>query len=181
MEDVTTEDVVRALVILVAAGTDTTRLTTSLAAKTLLSHPAELEALRRDRDDVKNAVMELLRFESPTKFLVRIAVEDVDWQGQTIPRGTIVLLSIMGAGWDPRAFSQPERFDVKRDLRGSLNFGFGSGYCLGVHLARLQVGTLVHHLLDHLPSTAKVDESGIRWDPRNLFLREITALPIHVR
>jgi len=181
MGDVTTDDVVRALVILVAAGTDTTRLTTSLAVKTLLSHPRELEALRRNRDDVKNAVMELLRFESPTKFLVRIAVEDVDWEGQTIPRGTIVLLSIMGAGWDPRAFPEPQRFDVNRDLKGSLNFGFGSSYCLGVHLARLQVGTLVHFLLDHLPSTATIDEAGMRWDPRNLFLREITSLPVHVR
>jgi cytochrome P450 len=181
MGDVTTEDVVRSLVILVAAGTDTTRLTTSLAAKTLLSHPVEFEALRANRDDVKNAVMELLRFESPTKFLVRVAVEDIAWEGQTIPRGTIVLLSIMGAGWDPRAFPNPERFDVKRDLRGSLNFGFGSGYCLGVHLARLQVGTLLNYLLDNLPSTATVDESGMTWDPRNLFLREITSLPVHVR
>ncbi len=181
MGDVTTEDVVRALVILVAAGTDTTRLTTSLAVKTLLSHPEEFDALRRNRGDVKNAVMELLRFESPTKFLVRVAVEDVLWEGQTIPRGTIVLLSIMGAGWDPRAFPEPQRFDVQRDLKGSLNFGFGSGYCLGVHLARLQVGTLVEFLLDHLPSTATIDESGVRWDPRNLFLREITALPVHVR
>lgn len=181
MSDVTTDDVVRSLVILVAAGTDTTRLTTSLAAKTLLDHPEEFDRLRRSRDDVKNAVMELLRFESPTKFLVRIATQDVDWQGQTIPRGTVVLLSIMGAGWDPRVFPHPERFDVQRDLKGSLNFGFGAGYCLGVHLARLQVGTLVNFLLDHLPSTAKVDEAGMRWDPRNLFLREITALPVHVR
>ena len=181
MDDVTTDDVVRALVILVAAGTDTTRLTTSLAVKTLLDHPVEFERLRAARDDVKNAVMELLRFESPTKFLVRVAVEDLDWECQKIPRGTIVLLSIMGAGWDPRVFPEPQRFDVGRDLKGSLNFGFGAGYCLGVHLARLQVGTLVDFMLDHLPSTARVDEAGMRWDPRNLFLREITALPVHVR
>jgi cytochrome P450 len=149
--------------------------------RTLLANPTAFEALKANRDDVKNAVMELLRYDSPTKFLVRVAVEDVAWQDQTIPRGTIVLLSIMGAGWDPRAFPNPERFDVHRDLRGSLNFGFGSGYCLGVHLARLQVGTLVSFLCDHLPSTARVDDAGIRWDPRNLFLREITALPVHVR
>lgn len=179
--NVSNEDVVRALVILVAAGTDTTRLTTSLAARTLLAHPEAFDRLRADRGDVKNAVMELLRYESPTKFLVRVAVEDVRWQDQTIPRGTIVLLSLMGAGWDPTVYPDPERFDVKRDLRGSLNFGFGSGYCLGVHLARLQVGTLLSFLLDHLPSSATVDEAGMRWDPRNLFLREITALPVRVR
>jgi cytochrome P450 len=67
MGGVTTEDVVRALVILVAAGTDTTRLTTSLAVRTLLANPTAFEALKANRDDVKNAVMELLRYDSPTK------------------------------------------------------------------------------------------------------------------
>lgn len=179
--DVHAEDLVRALVILVAAGTDTTRLSTSLAVKTLLSHPDAFEALREDRSKVKNAVMELLRYEGPTKYLVRAAVEDVIFEGQTIPRQTLVLLSIMGAGWDPRVFPAPERFDVDRDLKGSLSFGFGAGYCLGVHLARLQVGTLVDYFLDHLPSTARFDPEGISWDPGNLMLREITSLPIEVR
>lgn len=179
--DVDPEDVVRALVILVAAGTDTTRLSTSLAVKTLLSHPEAFEALREDRTKVRNAVMELLRYESPTKFLVRVATEDVDFEGQRVPKGSLVLLSIMGAGWDPRVYSEPERFDVDRDLKGSLSFGFGSGYCLGVHLARLQVGELVGYFLDHLPSTARFDAEGISWDPGNLMLREITSMPIHVR
>ena len=179
--DVDPEDVVRSLVILVAAGTDTTRLTTSLAVKTLLSHPEAFEELRADRSKVKNAVMELLRFESPTKFLVRVAMEDVEFEGQTIPKGTLVLLSIMGSGWDPRIFTDPEVFDIERDLKGSLSFGFGSGYCLGVHLARLQVGELVNYFLDHLPSTATFDESQITWDPGNLMLREITSMPINIR
>ena len=86
----------------------------------------------------------------------------------------------MGAGWDPRVYPDPSRFDVDRDLRGSLNFGFGSGYCLGVHLARLQVGTLLDFVLDHLPSTARLDTDQIEWDPGNLSLREVTAMPIEI-
>jgi cytochrome P450 len=179
--DVDPEDLVRALVILVAAGTDTTRLSTSLAVKTLLAHPDAFELLREDRDKVKNAVMEFLRYEGPTKYLVRAAVEDVEFEGKTVPKGTLVLLSIMGAGWDPRVFPNPERFDVDRDLKGSLSFGFGSGYCLGVHLARLQVSTLLNFFLDHMPSTATCDVDQITWDPGNLMLREITSMPIHVR
>ncbi|MBB82285.1 MAG: hypothetical protein CL931_00560 [Deltaproteobacteria bacterium] len=178
--DVSPDVLVRVLVVLVAAGTDTTRLSTTLAVKTLLSHPQEMEALREDRSKLKNAVMECLRFESPTKYLMRASMEDFELDGREIPRGRLILLSLMGAGWDPTVYPEPERFDVDRDLRGSLNFGFGSGYCLGVHLARLQVGTLLDFILDHLPSNARVIEDGITWDPGNLSLREITALPIEM-
>ena len=175
------QDLVRALVILVAAGTDTTRLSTTLAVKTLLSHPQATNILRDDRSKVKNAVMECLRYEGPTKYLVRASTEDVEFEGQTIPKQTLVLLSIMGAGWDPRVFEKPEVFDIDRELRGSLSFGFGAGYCLGVHLARLQVGTLLEYFLEHLPQSASFDESQIGWDPGNLFLREITSMPVHLR
>lgn len=174
------ETLVRVLVVLVAAGTDTTRLSTSLAVKTLLSHPDEMEAIREDRSKVKNAVMECLRYESPTKYLMRASMEEFEYAGRVIPRGKLLLLSLMGAGWDPRVYAEPGRFDVDRDLRGSLNFGFGSGYCLGVHLARLQVGTLLDFVLDHLPSTARFDPDAIEWDPGNLSLREITAMPIEI-
>jgi cytochrome P450 len=137
--------------------------------------------MREDRELVKNGVMEMLRYESPTKYLVRVALEDVAFEGQTVPKGSLVLLSIMGAGWDPRVFPNPERFDPNRDLKGSLSFGFGAGYCLGVHLARLQVSTLINYFLDHLPPTATFDADEISWDPGNLFLREITGMPVHVR
>jgi cytochrome P450 len=179
--DVEAEDLVRALVILVAAGTDTTRLSTSLAVKTLLSHPDAFELLRSDRSKIKNAVMEFLRYEGPTKYLVRATMEDVTFEQHKIPKGKLILLSIMGAGWDPRVFDKPEVFDVDRDLKGSLSFGFGSGYCLGVHLARLQVSTLIDFFLDHMPSTATFEPDQITWDPGNLMLREITSMPIHVR
>jgi cytochrome P450 len=180
LDGVTPAEVVQALVVLVAAGTDTTRLSSSLAIKTLLGFPEQLEALRADRTLVPNAIMELLRYESPTKFLSRVTTEDVDWGEQTIPAGSIVLLSIFGAGWDPEAFSRPEAFDLRRDLRRSLSFGFGAGYCLGVHLARMQLGEIISYFLDHMPEAATLDAGGIRWDPRNLLLREVTCMPIRV-
>jgi cytochrome P450 len=167
--------------VLVAAGTDTTRLSTSLAIKTLIDHPEAFETLRANRELLPNAIMDLLRYESPTKFLVRSTLEDVDWKGQTIPAGSMILLSIFGAGWDPKVFDEPSRFDLARDLRGSLSFGFGSGYCLGVHLARLQVGELVSFFLDHMPAGATANREDITWDPRNLLLREVTSMPVSLR
>jgi cytochrome P450 len=174
------EQVISSLVVLVAAGTDTTRLSTSLAIKTLLTHREALDQLRTKRELLPNAIMEFLRYESPTKFLSRTTLEDVAWKGHTIPAGSIVLLSIFGAGWDPKVFSNPERFDPTRDLKGSLAFGFGAGYCLGVHLARLQVGELVDFFLDHMPATARFEPADITWDPTNILLREITSMPIRL-
>lgn len=175
------EEVVPTLVVLVAAGTDTTRLTTSLAIKTLLDHPEELEKLRANRDLLPNAIMELMRFEGATKFLVRSTIEDMDWKGQTIPADSPVLISILGAGWDESVFESPERFDITRDLRGTLSFGFGKGYCMGSHLARLQLGELIGFFLDHLPEGATVDPEKMVWDPTNVFLREIRSLPTRLR
>ncbi|MEZ4290898.1 MAG: cytochrome P450 [Myxococcota bacterium] len=97
IDDATTEDVIRALVILVAAGTDTTRLTSSLAVKTLLNHPEEFERLRADRSLVKNAVSGSCSATSPTKFLVR-ASRWTTWNGRARRSARpLVLLSIFGA------------------------------------------------------------------------------------
>ena len=175
------EEVVSTLVVLVAAGTDTTRLTTSLAVKTLLDHPEELEKLRANRELLPNAIMELMRFEGATKFLARSTIEDVEWKGQTIPADTPVLISILGAGWDPKVFDEPSRFDIEREIRGSLSFGHGRGFCMGSHLARLQLSELIGYFLDHLPQGATVDPDRMVWDPTNAFLREIQSVPAKLR
>ncbi len=174
-------EIVDSLVVLLAAGTDTTRLASSLAVRTLTRFPRELEELRADRSLLDGAIMELLRYESPTKFLSRITSEDFEWAGQTIPRGSVVLLCPFAGGWDEKAFPKPEVLDLRRDLRGSLSFGYGARYCLGVHLAKLQLGAILGFFLDHMPAGAELDESGIQWDPQNMFLREVTRMPMRVR
>jgi cytochrome P450 len=181
LDGVDPDQVVSTLVILVAAGTDTTRLTTSLAIKTLLNHPEELERLRANRESLPNAIMELLRYEGATKFLARSTHEDVEWKGQTIPADSVVLISILGAGWDPKVFDNPSRLDATRDLRGSLSFGFGRGYCLGAHLARLQLRELIDFFIEHMPPGASLDSDAMTWEPNNIFLREIRSMPIQLR
>ena len=175
------DEVIPTLVVLLAAGTDTTRLTTSLAVKTLLDHPEEMEKLRANRELLPNAITELMRFEGATKFLARSTLEDVEWKGQTIPADTSVLISILGAGWDPSVYETPERFDITRELRGTLSFGHGRGFCMGSHLAKLQLEELLGFFLDHLPVGASVDPAEMVWDPSNAFLREIQSMPARLR
>jgi cytochrome P450 len=181
VEDISVKELTHIFVILLAAGTDTTRLSTSLAIRTLLDHPDELAALRADPDSVDTAILELLRYESPTKFLSRIASEDVTWKDQTIPRGSHVLLSIFAAGWDDKAVEHPERLDFGRDSRINLSFGYGAHYCMGVHLARLQLGSMLRFFIEHMPAGTTYDPDGIEWDPTNFFLREITRMPLRLR
>ncbi|MFK7894639.1 MAG: cytochrome P450 [Myxococcota bacterium] len=175
------EEVVPTLVVLLAAGTDTTRLTTSLAVKTLLDHPEELEHLRANRELLPKAVMELMRFEGATKFLVRSTIEDMEWKGQTVPADSLMLISVLGASWDPKVFENPGKLDFERDMRGGLSFGHGRGFCMGSHLARLQLSELIGYFLDHLPEGASVDPATMVWDPTNVFLREIRSVPTQLR
>lgn len=175
------EEIIHSLVVLVAAGTDTTRLATSLALKTLLTLPDHLAAFREDSSQRPDAIMELLRYDSPTKFTVRVASEDVEWKSQTLSRGSLVLLSPFAAGWDPAAFPNPERFDPRRDQRGLLTFGHGAHYCLGVHLAKLQIGAMLDFFVEHVPRGAEIDSDNVEWAPLNMFLREVTRVPVRLR
>jgi cytochrome P450 len=176
-----TEEITNLLVILVAAGTDTTRLASSLAVKTLIACPEARETLRADRSLLDGAVLEFLRYESPTKMLVRTTSNDVPCGSTTIPAGSLVLLSPFAAGLDPKVFPEPDVFDPRRETRGVLAFGLGAHYCLGVHLAKQQVGSIVSFFLDHMPDTASMDVDAIQWDPFNLFLRELTSMPLQLR
>ena len=175
------EEILHSLVVLVAAGTDTTRLATSLAIKTVLTFPDQLRELRENPAMRPDGIMELLRYDSPTKFTVRVAGEDVELNGEKIARGSLVLLSPFAAGWDPAAFPEPDRLNLRRDVRGILTFGHGAHYCLGVHLAKLQIGTMLDFFLDHVPDGAEVDHGCVEWAPVNMFLREVTRVPVRLR
>ena len=180
-DEITNEDIANLLVILVAAGTDTTRLASSLAIRTLIENPELRRTLAADRSLLDNAFFEFLRFDSPTKFLARITGTDVEVGGHTIPKGAFILPSPFAAGWDPEGYENASTFDPRRSPRGHLSFGLGEHYCLGVHLAKTQVGAILSFFLDHLTDEARVEHDGITWDPMNMFLREVTRMPIRLR
>jgi cytochrome P450 len=98
--------------------------------------------------------MELLRFENASKFTMRYSHEEVAIGGQVIPPGQMVFISLHGANWDTAVYKDPEVLDFNRDTRKSTVFGSGEYYCLGAHLAKLQMKTVLRYLLDHLPMTA---------------------------
>jgi cytochrome P450 len=138
---------------LLGAGTDTIRHQLAAAVDLLCDHPDQWALLGERPELVPRAVEELMR-QRPIGFcLPRIAIEDVELAGVRIPKGTIVLANIAAANRDPAAFTEPDRFDLTRDAKvGVLNFGNGAHYCLGSHLARLELTQALTVMTRRMPN-----------------------------
>ncbi len=132
-------DVASTGTLLLIAGHETTVNLITNGMLTLLRHPDVLERLRRDPGLVTGAVEELLRFDPPVHFPAsRVALDDIEIAGTTIPRGSPIVLALAAGSRDPRHVSDPGRFDPERDANEHLGFGGGLHYCFGAPLARLE-------------------------------------------
>ncbi len=171
------EDVVRVVAGLVSAGTETVRLAATCALRTLFRHPRQLDALRRDRSLLPNAVNELLRYDDGLFGIPRYVVEDFELHGRPLQRGQLVVLSFTGAHRDPRAFPDPDRLDLGRDTRNVIAFGHGMHHCIGANLARTELRLMLDAALDFLPERARLLEGQIRWGGFGVLSR-IKSLPV---
>lgn len=125
---------------LLAAGTDTTRNQLAAAVHCLADHPDQFALLVAAPERVSLAVEELIRYYPVVFGTLRWATEDVELAGMTIPAGTLVLVNTAAANRDPAVFADPDRLDITRDgAPPMLTFGGGVHYCLGAHLARLEL------------------------------------------
>jgi len=125
---------------LLIAGTDTTRNQLAASAHVLHEHPDQWALLAEHPELAPKAVEETMRH-SPIAFAtMRTPVEDVELGGVSIPAGTLVLVNSAAANRDPAAYDDPDRLDITRESPPArLTFGGGMHYCLGVHLARIEL------------------------------------------
>jgi cytochrome P450 len=162
---------------IVSAGTGTAGLAGARSLRALFHHPEQLSMLREDRSLLPNAVEELLRYDSGIFGMPRYIVDDFELRGQTLRKGQLVVLSLMGANRDPRVFASPDRLDLRRDARESLSFGQGPHYCIGANLARVELRRMLDAALDFLPSQALLQEDAIRWSTGGI-LSQLRSLPV---
>ena len=140
-------------VALLGAGTDTTRHQLAAAVDLFCDHPGQWALLGEHPELVPRAVEETMRHRPIGFALPRIATEDVDLAGVRIPARTIVLANTAAANRDPSAFGDPDRFDIMRDNTvGTLSFGSGAHYCLGSHLARLELTQALTVMAQRMPN-----------------------------
>ena len=150
--------------LLLAAGTETTTDLVDNAILCFLEHPEQRARLEGDPALLPSAIEEVLRYRSPAQVVFRETTRDVALHGEGIPSGSFVLAMVGSANRDPRAFPDPERFDVGRAPNPHLAFGHGIHFCLGAALARLEARVAIPDLLQRLPGLALAEDRP--WVPR---------------
>ncbi|WP_327657756.1 cytochrome P450 [Streptomyces sp. NBC_00483] len=129
---------------------DTTILAITNAIALFAQHPDQWDLLRADRSLIPHAINESLRLETPVPQFSRVLTEDHEIDGVGIPAGSRVALLYGSANRDERHYPDPERFDITRRPSDHLAFGRGEHVCVGMHLARVEMGTLLERLADRV-------------------------------
>jgi cytochrome P450 len=124
--------------LLIGAGTETVARLLGWAALLLAEHPEQQEALAEDPALIPNAIEELLRYESPSPVQGRWLTEGIELHGRSIPADSRVLLLTGSAGRDDRIYPDADRFDIRREFKQHVAFGYGIHFCLGAALARME-------------------------------------------
>lgn len=143
----------------------------------LLGQPDEFRRLWDDPSLVPHAVVELLRYDGPNQFVRRIAIEDLEFEGGTVPAGAVVYPCIGAANHDPAEFGDDaDQVRVDRpEAAHHLQFGAGIHSCLGTHLARLELEVTLGRLVDRFSDLEVV--AAPSWSPR-MVLRSVNELEL---
>jgi cytochrome P450 len=172
------EEIYAFLRLLLPAGVETTYRSSGNLLFGLLTHPDQLAEVRDDRSLLTQAMEEALRWEPPLLGIMRSAAKDVELEGVLIPEGTPIGVNIGAANRDETRYDRPDEFDIHRDPKQHVAFGFGPHMCLGMHLARMETRVAVNAVLDRLPNLRldpdATDDPHIHGD----IFRSPTSLPV---
>jgi cytochrome P450 len=134
------------------AGNETTTRLIGWAGKVLAEHPDQRRALAENPSLIPAAVEELLRYEPPAPHVARYVTRDVEYYGQRVPQGSVMMMLIGAANRDHRRFPPDgDVFDIRREPRQHLTFSVGTHYCLGSALARLEGRIALEEILKRFP------------------------------
>ena len=173
------EEMLSMLVLLLVAGNETTTTLIGNATLELLAHPGELKRLRDDPGLLPSAIEEVLRFASPVQFDPRRATRALSLHGVEIRENDFVLSWLGSANRDERIFERPESFDVGREKNPHLAFGFGTHYCIGANLARLEARVALGALLARTRGFERRGDELLPLHPSPVF-RAVTELPLRL-
>jgi len=172
----TRDEILGYIVLLAGAGNETTARLIGWSGKLLAEHPEQRRELAADLGLIPNAIEEILRFEPPSPVQARLVTADVVHHGQTVPAGSAMLLLNASANRDERRFDDPDRFDIHRQIKRHLSFGYSLHFCLGAHLARLEGRVALEEVLRRFPDWEVDDERAVQ--ARTSTVRGWESLPV---
>ena len=134
------------------AGHDTTRHALSGAFEAFLDNPDQFQRLKEDRELLKTAPDEIVRWVAPVNYMKRTVTRDTEFGGAELKKGDRLGLFYASANRDEAVFNNPDQFDVGRNPNRHLGFGWAEHYCLGAHLAKASITALLEQMVDRIDS-----------------------------
>lgn len=170
-------EIVTEVLLLLIGGDETTRHTLSGGTAQLLRHPDQHARLVNDLSLLPNAIEEMLRWTSPVKNMARTVTADTEFHGTQLRQGEKVILLFESANFDEAVFGDPENFRIDRYPNNHMAFGFGTHFCLGNQLARLELSIMAERLLKRLPDMRLATDDPLPLRPAN-FVSGLERMPV---
>ena len=159
------DEIVFETLLILIGGDETTRHTLSGGTEQLLRHRDQWEALVAQPDLLPGAIEEMLRWTSPVKNMCRTLTADTEFHGTSLKAGEKIMLMFESANFDESVFGDPENFRIDRNPNSHLAFGFGTHFCLGNQLARLELKIMLTKVLSRLPDLRLADDTALPLRP----------------
>ncbi|MBY0215280.1 cytochrome P450 [Paenibacillus illinoisensis] len=181
-QQLTENELLGVVSLLIIAGHETTVNLIGNGVLALLEHPEQRDLLIQKPELIHNAVEEMLRYNGPVEFSTsRWALEDVEFRGQNIAKGELVIVALDSANRDTEKFKDADIFDITREKSQHLAFGKGIHLCLGAPLARLEGEIAISTLLARYPEIQlQTDVTELEWRP-GMIVRGLKELPVQLK
>lgn len=172
------DEIVMETLLILIGGDETTRHTLSGGTEQLLRHRDQWDGLVDQPDALlPGAIEEMLRWTSPVKNMCRTLTADTTFHGADLREGEKIMLMFESANFDEAVFGDPENFRIDRKPNNHMAFGFGSHFCLGNQLARLELSMMTSRVLERLPDLRLADGASVPLRPAN-FVSGPEAMPV---
>jgi cholest-4-en-3-one 26-monooxygenase len=176
-ERLSDDDILQESLLILVGGDETTRHTISGGTEQLIRHRDQWDLLQNDLSLVPSAIEEMLRWTSPLKNMCRTLTADTEFHGTQLRKGEKMMLMFESANFDEAVFGDPDDFNIQREPNSHLAFGFGTHFCLGNQLARIELKNMTRRVLQRLPDLRLASDEALPLRPAN-FVSGLEKMPV---